>query len=428
MQLGRAVDQAHHQLCRDRGIERPQRSIDETVDQHRRHALDALLQRPVKLRAVGRLGQRAGRREAQQRALGRELEAHQHARRQARALPAAAARLLGEVEGAADDLEGALEAGRDQVQLVVVVVIERALGDIEPRRDLVDRGAAVALLVEQRGGRAQEGIHRGVVGGRVQRGILGQRRRFPSRRRRAEPVEHDVGDARDHARVLRLLVAAEPGRQPVHQRQQQMGTRIAHLARPMRRGLVLEQPAHAAEHAGVGGVHGLELRARQRAHVAEGHHRRMLAERHRRQQRGMARQEGAHPRRHRGLARRGLGDAVEQHDGAQEAGGGQVFLLAVVVGDAVGHQTHAGRDARQGRALDALCVELRRGRVEDGIALFLETRGLRLAGGDGGHGGKLLRRREGRWAAMIPSRNRRTSIRAFIGISHTSHLCSTILE
>ena len=80
-----------------------------------------------------RIGHGAGRRGAQQRPLGRELEADQRADRGTdRSQPGPP--VPSDRSSAAHDGKGSLEAGLDEVVLVVVVVIERAFGEMELRR------------------------------------------------------------------------------------------------------------------------------------------------------------------------------------------------------------------------------------------------------------------------------------------------------
>ena len=66
---------------------------------------------------------------------------------------------------AADDAEGAVKAGADQILLVVIVVVERALGHVQPRRNAIHRSTAIALLVDEVGGCAQKGVCRVVAAG-----------------------------------------------------------------------------------------------------------------------------------------------------------------------------------------------------------------------------------------------------------------------
>src|ERR1019366_7087082 len=69
-------------------------------------------------------------------------------------------------------VQGALETGQDEVVLVGVVIVERSLGDVQPRRDLVDRGAVIALFVDELGGGDQEALARRLGGRRDGNGPL----------------------------------------------------------------------------------------------------------------------------------------------------------------------------------------------------------------------------------------------------------------
>jgi len=94
-----------------------------------------------------------------------ELVAHQHPCGGAGTIPATAGGLLGQYQRAADDAEGTVKAGADQILLVVIVVVERALGHVQPRRNAIHRSTAIALLVDEVGGCAQKGVCRVVAAG-----------------------------------------------------------------------------------------------------------------------------------------------------------------------------------------------------------------------------------------------------------------------
>ena len=73
--------------------------------------------------------------------------------------------------------------------------------------------------------------------------------------------------------------------------------------------------------------------------------------------------------------RRGVGGRAHRLHRAQQAGHDQVFLLAVVVGEAVGGQADAARDVGDHAALHAVLVEHPGGAVQDGFALVAKARG-----------------------------------------------------
>ena len=258
-----------------------------------------------------------------------------------------------------------------------MVVVERALGEVQPGRDLVDRGAAVALLVDQLRGSAQKGL-RGVAARLCLQHTQGRQlpgRLWPLTVFRGQAMDQQVADTGGHTGVLSDLMAADPGAHPVGGRQHDVGAGIELVAAQACSLRPLQQAAQLAEHRGVGAEHGFGLGAGQGADVVEHQQRRLLTLLDARQQRGMALEEVVQPRGHAALVGRGGTQGLVGLDGAQEAGGGQVFLLAVVVGDAVGHQAHAGGDAAEGGAAHPFFVEQLRRSGEDGLALFLVTLG-----------------------------------------------------
>ena len=90
-------------------------------------------------------------------------------------------------------------------------------------------------------------------------------------------------------------------------------------------------------------------------------------------------------------------DGIDHINRAQKAGSGQIFLLAVVVGHAVGDQTDARGNAGQCCPLHAQFIEQTGSCTEDRLTLLLKAGCLRRAGGRRNHGGmSQVERRRGR--------------------------------
>ncbi len=165
----------------------------------------------------------------------------------------------------------------------------------------------------------------------------------------------------------------------MHDRQQDVAARIQVVARQVRRLGPLQQIAHAAEHVGVGGEHVVDLRLGQRSDVVEGDDGHVPAGCDVGEQLRIERQELLQSHRHARCLGCLLRQRVEHGDRALVARRREVFLLAVVVGHAVGDQADARRDVRERRALHAVLVEQERGGREHRLALLLEA--VRLGAG-----------------------------------------------
>lgn len=153
---------------------RPDRALDDAVGDHRGEAVGHPI-RVGDLLDADLLGQGRQGRDPQQRAVLRQLVLGQRRRGAGDPQPLVAVQRHGQPLHPPHDLERAVEAGDHQVVLGVIVVIERALGDVERLGDLVDRGAAITACIDQPRRRQQEGLAthlRAFV-----RGQFGQRRR-----------------------------------------------------------------------------------------------------------------------------------------------------------------------------------------------------------------------------------------------------------
>src|ERR1700722_14353164 len=146
---------------------------------------------------------------AQQRALVQHLQPAQGPPRPAEYGAAVAADDRGGILGAADDVEGTLETCDDEVLLVRVVMVEGALGEFEPRGDLIDRRAAVAALVHQKGRRMQEGVATLLARCDCDRDVVPEAC-LPDRRVAEQAVPQYVDDAGGHAAIILRLIAVGP--------------------------------------------------------------------------------------------------------------------------------------------------------------------------------------------------------------------------
>jgi hypothetical protein len=194
---------------------------------------------------------------------------------------------------------------------------------------------------------------------------------------RGQAVDQDVVHLVADAAVVLDIVAAQPRARPEHLLQQQVGAGVAvALVEVVELG-ALEEAPHPAEQVVERALHRAAQRLLQGAHLGEAGQGRGLAQAHPAVQVQIEVEKGQQARgRVRRLAR--LGDqGVETLQAAHEARGGQVVLLAVIVGDAGGDQPDLGGDVGQGHALDALTVQDRRGGGEDRLLLF----GVPLGGG-----------------------------------------------
>ena len=151
---------------------------------------------------------------AQHFALGQQLARNQ--RRRGRADVGQSVRLLvhGEVLGAADDVERSLETGEHQFVAGFVVVIEGALGDVEQPRNAIDRGAAITLLIDELGSRAQKRILRQAGGLRKRSGHFRRARLDLMCGVGRESVEQDVAQPRRRPRIIIDDVPVDPDYRP----------------------------------------------------------------------------------------------------------------------------------------------------------------------------------------------------------------------
>src|SRR6185436_11251046 len=259
---------------------------------------------------------------------------------------------------AAHDFEAALEAVDDQVVLRFVMMVERALRDVQARGDLLDRSSAVTLLVDQARRRDQESLaRRQLLRGRLQHRVQRQRLRLPDAARRRQPVHEDVVHALANAVVVFQVVARQPGDGPEDLLRQDLRARSARLrVEPCELGRD-EDLADLREEAHVRLQHDTTLRLLQRADVVEHSDRRRFA-------RGDSPPQ-VEPRFEQTLhacvrpisAQRVAGERVESLDAVQEAGDGEIFFLLEVVGDAGRDEPDAARDAGERHPLHAVVIE-----------------------------------------------------------------------
>jgi hypothetical protein len=279
------------------------------------------------------------------------------------------------------DRKSALEAGCHQIVLVVVVVVEGTLCDVEPRGDLLDRGAAIALLVDEHRGRAQEGFRRDLL--RRGPSHLRQNMGAPDGFRRGQAVEENVADPVGHASVILRLVMIDPVADAVHHRNQQVGPGVPLGPGQERRARPVEDAAQMAEHLVIGAEHQLHMGRGERPHVAEAHEGRPLAGGALRKRLAIKAQDRPQALFRRVFPQGGGNQPFQNFGGAQEARRRELLLLAIVIGDAVGDQPDALGDVGQGRSLQALLVEQAHSRIENGLPLLFVAFGLARKGVDG---------------------------------------------
>ena len=264
------------------------------------------------------------------------------------------------------------EALQYQLVLGLEVVIETALGDIQFRGDLFDRGAAIAALIDEEGRGACE-IARHAFDADLQLGLVDlQQVRMPARLLRRDTVFEDLDEAMGDAVVIPGRILRQPGRQPEHVLDQDMGAdRGENLL--FCRARDVEKGAQLAEDGNIAlrqiGIIGLV----QGPDVGQDRDRTFLVRIDAGLQGEILADIMGNARLRRGL-RGGLGDQrLDPLERTFEDRRGQQFLALEVIGNAGCVEIDELRDVDEGHPPHAVPVDQGRGGVEDHFAFLFET-------------------------------------------------------